>query len=581
MAGIERWWRRLCAVTLVVAAAGFAVPVFTVATSGPALAQWYGPSQYPRRQYQDRESGFFGGLFGGWGGQRREPVRRYHPRPEVQHHVDYSRAPPPHQPEAQPDPSKPVTSIVVMGGSMADWLAYGLEDAFSDSPNVEIVRKDEPHSGLIRYKYKSDLDWWHVAREELAKTKANYVVMMLGALDRQNIRESDVAQDTPDADQTKSGAAKAGDQSKDEPKTKPAKNGVIPFRSDQWARVYSHRIDETIAALKSKGVPVFWVGLPSIRGAKSTADVVYLNNLYRTRAERAGIVYIDVWDGFVDDSGKYSSYGPDYEGQTRQLRSPDGVFFTKYGARKLAHYVEREIRRYMTNRVTTLTLPSGRIGPDNGNGQSALRPLAGPVLPLTEPVGNADVLLGGQGMRPAHADAVASRVLVKGDALQPPPGRADDFKWPQDNQDYGTPPPKPLKPAQTTTSVPAPAVPAAASTTPPQQAPQQAAAPAAGKSGKSDAGAPANAKAEAKAKAAEDAKAKSEEEARAKAEAEAKKRADERARVEARRRAAERARAEAQRRHEWLRPPARVENRPPPRRTDDPFGGLFGGLLSR
>ena len=52
---------------------------------------------------------------------------------------------------------------------------------------------------------------------------------------------------------------------------------------------------------------MFWVGLPSIRGTKSTADAVYLNDLYRARAERAGAVYIDVWDGFVDEAGKYSN----------------------------------------------------------------------------------------------------------------------------------------------------------------------------------------------------------------------------------------------------------------------------------
>ena len=40
--------------------------------------------------------------------------------------------------------------------------------------------------------------------------------------------------------------------------------------------------------------------------------------------------------------------GPDFEGQTRRLRTSDGVHFTKAGARKLAHYLEREIRRVMT-----------------------------------------------------------------------------------------------------------------------------------------------------------------------------------------------------------------------------------------
>ena len=59
-----------------------------------------------------------------------------------------------------------------MGDGMADWLAYGLEDAFADSPEVGIVRKNKINSGLLRYEAKSDLDWWHVARDLLAQDKA-------------------------------------------------------------------------------------------------------------------------------------------------------------------------------------------------------------------------------------------------------------------------------------------------------------------------------------------------------------------------------------------------------------------------
>jgi hypothetical protein len=60
---------------------------------------------------------------------------------------------------------------------------------------------------------------------------------------------------------------------------------------------------------------------------------------YRSRAEKAGIVYVDIWDGFVDEAGQFSPQGPDYEGQIRRLRTSDGVYFTKFGARKLADYV--------------------------------------------------------------------------------------------------------------------------------------------------------------------------------------------------------------------------------------------------
>ena len=220
-------------------------------------------------------------------------------------------------------------------------------------------------------------------------------------------------------------------------KSQPAKKtgGTVEFRTDQWAEIYSKRIDDTIAAMKSKGVPVLWVGLPSIRGGKSTADAVYLNDLYRARAERAGIVYIDIWDGFVDEAGKYSNFGPDYEGQMRRLRSADGVFFTKSGALKLAHYVEREIRRHMNSRATPIALPTGPLAPVAPDGKPAARPVAGPVVPLTVMPGNTDELLGGAGNSSPHGDAIATRVLVKGEPLPAPAGRADDFMLQRSNDE--------------------------------------------------------------------------------------------------------------------------------------------------
>jgi hypothetical protein len=420
---------------VVVVAVGFAV-------SEPARAQ-YRDDRYPfAHRQRSGIGGFFGDLFGNPGGYRR--YQPYEQPPEQRSGAEHMRAPPPHKVNKEVTPT---TSIVVLGDGMADWLAYGLEEAFSDQPEVAVSRQNKYNSGLLRYDAKGDLDWWHVARDILTREKANYVVMMLGVGDRENIRERDLAKE---AEKQKAESQQTGDKKDDKPDGKTAadkgkppadsksiaapepkkSNGVIEFRSDQWAAVYSKRIDETIAALKSKGVPVFWVGLPSIRGAKSTADAVYLNELYRARAERAGIVYIDVWDGFVDDAGKFSSFGPDYEGQMRRLRSADGVYFTKYGARKLAHYVEREIRRYMTNRVP-VALPTGPVpAPTPATpGKPAARPVAGPVVPLTVATGTADQLLGAAGTRPAYGDATAADVLVKGEPLSAPRGRADDFTW--------------------------------------------------------------------------------------------------------------------------------------------------------
>jgi len=65
-----------------------------------------------------------------------------------------------------------------------------------------------------------------------------------------------------------------------------------------------------IAVLKTKGVPVVWVGLPAVRGQKATSDMLFLDALYRDGAGKAGITYVDVWDGFVDEAGRFMPQGP-------------------------------------------------------------------------------------------------------------------------------------------------------------------------------------------------------------------------------------------------------------------------------
>ena len=451
---------------------GSALLAIDVAITTPAQAQFWNDWGSSRRPSRSRSGGFFQNLFGPEAQPYPERNEPRYGEPRSAPAVDNARAPAPRKTDNKAEQVAPTTSIVVMGDGMADWLAYGLEDAFSDTPEVAIVRKDRPHSGLLRYDPKDDLDWWHVARDILAQEKANYVVMMLGVSDRQNIRERDLAKEAEKDAKEQKADGKAADKTDktdqpagEEAAAKPVKkaNGVVEFQSEQWEKIYDRRIDDTVAALKSKGVPVFWVGLPPIRGTKSTAETSYLNNLYRQRAERAGVVYIDVWDGFVDEGGKFTTFGPDYEGQKRRLRSADGVYFTKYGARKLAHYVEREIRRYMSNRV--VALPTSPLTPTPENGKPAARPLAGPVVPLTVLNTTSDELAGGKTPSRVYGDATATEVLVKGDALSPQPGRADDFAWPQGSEANRPAPAPAAAPASGAAASPAPAA-AVASTAP-------------------------------------------------------------------------------------------------------------------
>src|SRR5262249_17442657 len=115
----------------------------------------------------------------------------------------------------------------------------------------------------------------------------------------------------------------------------------------------------------------------------------------------------------------YSQQGPDYEGQIRRLRTGDGVYYTKFGARKLAHYVEREIQRSIANRGMPVALPvpadSGPQAPNAKPDGPAQRPLAGPVVPLTAMQGAPEELVGsGRAARAPPPSTTPSRACHPG-----------------------------------------------------------------------------------------------------------------------------------------------------------------------
>jgi uncharacterized protein len=512
-----------------------ALVVGLCAFAGTAQAQFFGD-----RFYNNEGGGFFGDQQRNQRYQRpredfsfpfgdRDRDRFIRPAPPP---ADYSKAPPPRKLD-----TPPTTSIVVIGDSMADWLAYGLDETYSDQQDTGVVRKVRPTSGLIRYDAKNDtLDWSQAVKDTLAGEKPNAIVVMLGLNDRVPLKERVVPKpvppkpgeaQAPGPGQAAQGQAAQGQASgpgqtqgtsgqpqaqtqgqapgQGQPQAQPqgqaqspaqgpapaaaqapqappqpvvtgvdteggARPGsaqpVIPgatyeFHTDKWAELYGRRIDEMITALKAKGVPILWVGLPALRGTKSTGEMAYLDEIFRERADKAGIAYIDIWDGFVDEQGRYTVQGPDFEGQTRKLRTPDGVFFTRAGAVKLASYVDQELRRVMAKGVTPVALPVPDATAPKPAATVGTHPDVGPVVPLVSGAGGegGDLLGSGKPAQVTSTDPVAAKVLTRGDAISAPTGRADDFTWPHRGPDANAassdtgPPPAPQQAAP---AVPAP-----------------------------------------------------------------------------------------------------------------------------
>ena len=204
---------------LIVLAVATALLVGIVA---PASAQFFNFGGPPRAQ--PRSNGFGGGWFGG---DVFAPFQQQMPRQQAPRHLaprqileDYSKAPPPEKRDTVPE-----RNVLVLGDAMADWLAYGLEDAYAEQPEIGVIRKHKTVSGLIRYQPKGEpADWAAAAKGILATEKPDAIVVMLGLDDRVPLREPAAEKSDKPSDkksEKKDARAKHDDRAADKAATNP------------------------------------------------------------------------------------------------------------------------------------------------------------------------------------------------------------------------------------------------------------------------------------------------------------------------------------------------------------------------
>ncbi len=199
--------------------------------------------------------------------------------------------------------------LVVLGDSLGDGIWSGLYRAVEKDQNVETIKKAQASTGFAR---PQSYDWNGALKQILAEEKFHIAVIMIGVNDTQPMR---------------------------------TKEGLLKLGSDEWREAYGDRIEDFTRQLKAKNIAVYWVGLPIMRSPKQNEDMQVLNEMFRERAFVNGVKFIDTFNAFADQFGRYSAFGPDLSGEVRRLRVDDGVHFTMRGYEKLAHFVEREIRR--------------------------------------------------------------------------------------------------------------------------------------------------------------------------------------------------------------------------------------------
>jgi hypothetical protein len=385
-----------------------AVALCCVALGGPAV-----------RAQDGGLGGFLSHLFGGPGAQPAPaPTPTHRPKKRVRDFVPATTTREPGTPGGAP--VQPTFFIDVLGDSMGLLADDGLTQAFADKPEISIANKSREASGLVRDDY---YDWPKAARElATGKDHIDLIVMMVGINDLQPMRDG---ADTLD-----------------------------PL-SDRWRALYGQRVEAVVAPFQAAHIPVLWVGLPPMRTDRLNAQVVKLNEIDKEHAEKAGAKYIDIWDAFANQDGQYDAFGPNVDGQTVKLRGADGILFTKAGGRKVAHFLEAEIKRvYDKNKpqydnaslppdieqadvdINTqirreMGAPEEPAAPGSPARLEPPKPLAGSILSLTaRPISPGGALASREATPAGEPDAVA-RVLRLGEPVDPRTGRADDFSWPR------------------------------------------------------------------------------------------------------------------------------------------------------
>lgn len=333
----------------------------------------------------------------------------------------------PQKPAADPA-VQPSFFVAVIGDSLGQMLADGLDEAYADRSEIRVLRKAKESSGLVRTDF---YDWPKAARELGGGEKIDVAVIMIGSNDRQALHD-----------------------------------GAETFEtfSPRWRELYSARVEAIRAAFREKKIPLVWVGLPVMKSENFSASMAQLNEAYRMAAAKDGAPFIDVWEAFADEKNQYQAFGPDINGRIVKLRAGDGVHFTEAGARKLAHFVEGEIKRvFEASRRAgpeasvapaepagpTPEAPPAVVAPPQivAPGAPALgaapalpeRPAVGPVQSLTAVAAGGDGELAkrrkpapaADGPHSAAARALVEHVFVEGGDPPRRPGRADDFSWPR------------------------------------------------------------------------------------------------------------------------------------------------------
>ncbi len=275
-------------------------------------------------------------------------------------------------------------------------------------------------------------DWPAAARDMLTAEKPDYIVMMIGSPTGAASARRSAHRARPPARSRRQGLAPSPDQAAAPPDAgaKPADAEAPP---PDPARDTAQDDEQPISSHPKARSPERWCTNSAPRSGANSTPAHRRDDRRAQGAERAGVLgraavdprlARDIRDGLPQRSlprtrreGRHDLHR--HLGRVRRRRrelttttgrtskARRGVFVQatactsrRAGARKLAHYVEREISRVMLARAAPVATPLPEPEPEAKAPPAAVapglppRPIASPVMSLTAPKSSGDTLLG-------------------------------------------------------------------------------------------------------------------------------------------------------------------------------------------
>ena len=213
------------------------------------------------------------------------------------------------KPKAELPPAKPkvekaagATRLMVFGDSMATDVGKALERFYAEDPNIAIIDQAVGDSGIVRVDY---FDWPKTIGEKIAENSFDIAVIIVGINDRQKM----------------------------------SLNGQsYASLSPEWMAEYSARVSRIVQQLRAANKPTIWIGLPPMEAPKFGQTMIQINELDRLAAFGGGAEFLDIYEKFATEEGKYTARGPDLNGTTVRMRKDDGIHFSAAGDRQCTRW---------------------------------------------------------------------------------------------------------------------------------------------------------------------------------------------------------------------------------------------------